>query len=169
MDEITSFVDELKIDVLGYDIDHAALRIRTDEEVLRLHDEIAAEAEKLSESEIKGRKIYIFKLHEPLTYKDRTISCVELPHPAEGHNYPRNGWEHVEFVLPKADPDSLHSAFKTLFPHLTDDDYKKYNYKVTTPKVEGEQLMNTTASLSKYRGLSVKFHCYPIEEIVRSK
>jgi predicted metalloenzyme YecM len=39
-------------------------------------------------------------------------------------------------------------------------------YKVSTPKVEGEQLPNTSLAITKYKGLALKFHCYTIEQVV---
>ncbi len=46
---------------------------------------------------IAGRLISILHLHEPYTFGDREIACVELPAPKAGSPY-KEGWEHAEFV-----------------------------------------------------------------------
>ena len=166
MENIDTFIKDLNINLKTYEIDHAALRFKKDEDVLLLHDELQKTGVKLSEANVNGRMIYIFKLNKPLEHKNWSISCVELPHPSKNHAYKDDGWEHIEFVLPDTNPNDLETHFLDIFPNLTKDMLSKYTFHISTPKVEGEQLLNTTISLTKHIGLAIKFHCYSIEDVV---
>lgn len=169
MDTLFSFIDELGIDVTNLQIDHAAVRFKKSNDVDQLVKELKPITTKLSEAIVNGRIIYIFKFKNPFKYKNYSIDCIEIPYPASDHDFPKDGWEHVEFVLTSTKPETLDKSFRELFPSLTDDILQKYNYKLSTPKVTGEQLLNTTVALHKSKGLAVKFHCYTIEEVVCAK
>lgn len=168
LDEIFLFINELGIDVSDLGIDHIALRYKNSADVDKLSNELKNESTVLSRAIVNGRKIYIFKLNKPLEYKGYRIPCVELPYPTIDHNYPRDGWEHVEFVLPTKNINQIENSFKKRFPKLTPDILKKFDYKLSVPKVEGEQLSNPTCILTKYLGLSIKFHPNSIEKVVFS-
>lgn len=168
LDEIFLFINELGIDVSDLDIDHVALRYKNSIDVDKLSNELKKEGIVLSCVVVNGRKIYIFKLNNSLKYKSYEIPCVELPYPAVDHNYPTDGWEHIEFVLPTENINRIEDSFKKRFSNLTPDILKKYNYKLSIPKVEGEQLSNPTCILTKHIGLSIKFHPNSIEKVVSS-
>ena len=167
MDNIFLFISELGIDVKDLQIDHAALRFKNSDDVNKLIAELEPIGKKLSEAIVNGRTIYIYKLNSPLIYRNFSVPCVELPYPAANHDFDTDGWEHLEFVLSDTEPDTLDGTFREIFPSLTDEILKKYDFKISTPKASGEQLLNTTISLQKYKGLAVKFHCYSIEDVVR--
>ena len=92
LNKIFSFVEELGIDVSGLKIDHMGLRYSDPKKVDQLSQELNQVGTKLSEAVVNGRKIYNFKLDTPITFKDFSIPCIELPYPAENHDYPNNGW-----------------------------------------------------------------------------
>jgi len=167
MDKIMSFTEELNIDISDLMIDHAAVRLKEKRDVANLEKELEQYGQKLSAVIVNGRRICIFKLHQPLVYKNRAIPCVELPYPALEHLYPDDGWEHIECVLRESSPATLEETFSHTF-NMDDDKRKQYNLRISTPVVSGEQLLNTTIALEKYPGLAIKFHCYPIEEVVAS-
>lgn len=169
LDKVFSFTTELGIDVSRLNIDHAALRFRDPNKVDQLSEELKTDSKVIGEAVVNGRKIYIFKLNQPITYGQYLIPCIELPYPAHDHDYPNDGWEHVEFVLPTQDINGLELAFRHYFPSLTEDIMRTYGYKLSIPKVEGEQLLNPTIALTKSKMLSIKFHPNSIEKVVSSK
>ena len=168
LDKVFALVKELNINVSDLDIDHIALRYKNSKDVDKLAAELQSQAKILSQAIVNGRKIYIFKLNTPLLYKKYKIPCVELPYPAINHDYPRDGWEHVEFFLPSKNINEFEQTFKKRFPNLTEEILKKYNYTLSIPQVQGEQLLNPSAILSKEKGLAIKFHPNSIEKVVAS-
>lgn len=160
LDECFTYLNELGIDVTGLPLDHIALRYKDSTDVDRLAGELKEQSTVISDAIVNGRIIYIFKLHIPLTYKDHEIPCIELPYPALEHKYPRDGWEHVEFVLESDNPTNFEQVFNQKFPG------QKYEFHI--PQVEGEQLLNPSIVFKKYPGLAVKFHPNSIEKVVAS-
>lgn len=163
-----AFAKELGIDVSNLSIDHVAIRMKNEKEVRVLEHELGHLGKKIADAVVNGRRICIFKLHKPLKYGKRKIYCVELPYPAIDHHYPHDGWEHAEFVIEGSSPSTLEAEFEKRFPNINLSVREKYNFRITTPDVKDEELVNTTIVLQKHAGLSVKLHCYPIEEIVSS-
>lgn len=168
MDSVTAFITDIKINVDDLQIDHAAIRIKNDIDVAILEHELEQVGKKIADAVVNGRRICIFKLHKPLKYEKREIYCVELPYPATDHRYPTDGWEHVEFIIEGSSPTTLENEFSKMFPNVDQPMREKYNFKITTPDVKAEELVNTTIVLQKHPGLAIKFHCYPIEQIVAS-
>ena len=170
MNDILNFAQEANLDASNLEIDHAALRFKKAEDVDLLLSELKDLSNILSQAVVNGRKIYILKLNKPLVFKNYSIPCLELPYPSKDHDYPKDGWEHVEFVIQNSNPDTLQADFKSIFPNFNDEYKERFNYRISTPKVEiAEQLLNTTIALEKHKGLALKFHCYPIEKVVTSK
>lgn len=168
MDKVTAFIKELKINVDDLSMDHVAIRMKNEKEVLVLEHELGMVGNKIADAVVNGRRICIFKLHKPLKYGEREIYCVELPYPATDHHYPQDGWEHAEFVVEGSSPSTLEVEFTKIFPTISQSVREKYNFKITTPDVKAEELVNTTIVLQKNAGLAIKFHCYPIEVVVAS-
>lgn len=169
MYQIENFTKELDISLDKYLIDHAAIRLKNIKDVIELHNDLDNIATKISEATVNGRKICNFKLNNPLHYKNWSVQCLESPYPASDHNYPKDGWEHVEVVLPNTTPEKLEQQFFELFPNLSKNRLRRYNYSISTPSVKGEKLVNTSISVEKEKGLAIKFHSYSIEEIVKSQ
>lgn len=168
MDRAMAFVDELDINIDNLLMDHVAIRMKNVNDVQVLEHELDQVGNKIADAIVNGRKICIFKLHDPLIYKNKAIDCIELPYPSIDHHYPQDGWEHVEFVLDGANPLTLESEFAKKYPSLSSSIRNKYKYRISTPDVKNEELVNTTIVLQKNASLAIKFHCYPIEEVVKN-
>lgn len=160
LDEEFTFIHELNLDVSGLSIDHIALRYKNSEDVDQLAKELKKQGDVISDAVVNGRIIYIFKLHQPLIYQNYQIPCVELPYPATPHKYPKDGWEHIEFVLETDNLDNFEQVFNQKYPGQ--------KYELHVPDVSGEEILNPTVVLTKYTGLSVKFHPNSIEKVVTS-
>jgi uncharacterized protein len=158
LDECFVYLGDLGIDVAGLSLDHIALRYKDSSDVDKLTEELKGQSTIISNAIVNGRIIYIFKLHTPLTYKEFIIPCIELPYPIAHHKYPKDGWEHVEFVLETKHPENFEQVFNQKFP--------AQKYELHIPQVEGEELLNPSVVLKKYPGLAVKFHPNSIEKVV---
>ena len=136
------------IDASDLELDHICYRVETLERYRELKRELSKQGELVSEAEIRGRPIAVYRLREPIIFKDRRIYCVELPSPKEGTPY-TDGLEHVEFVIKDSFSDFMkkHSDVKFETSDIT---------KPVNPDIR-----------IKYEGFSVKFHNKPLEDVVR--
>jgi predicted metalloenzyme YecM len=93
-------VENLEINVSGFQIDHICYRAASQQEYTSRKHELEEMGTLLIESIVGGRFISAFKLYEPIVCLDGSmIDVVELPSPKEGSTYP-SGLEHCEFVVP---------------------------------------------------------------------
>ncbi|MFC1685478.1 VOC family protein [Nanoarchaeota archaeon] len=136
------------IDVSDSELDHICYRVETKERYEIFKKELSKLGDILSENEIGGRPISTYKLKEPIIFKNRKISCVELPSPKEGSFY-TEGLEHVEFVI----KDNFEDFMK-----------KHPNVKFKTSSMT--KSVNPDISI-KYDNFSVKFHHKPLEYVVK--
>lgn len=141
------------------EMDHICVRLSDSAAVQTLHTQLKNAGETISSAVVSGREIYIVQLRTPLTIGPWKTQGIEQPHPKPGHLY-GDGWEHVEFVMPSAEPtvDGVADAFNALFPHIK-------NYEVREPHVEGDQLPNPTVDLV-LDSMGVKFHAHSIQTVV---
>jgi predicted metalloenzyme YecM len=172
LDNAFALAKELGLDVHDLDIDHIGLRIKDPYDVHRIRGQLEAVSvgnEPISESIIHGRTITIYRLQEVLLgmHNGRIlqIPCVEVPDPKTPHDYPYDGIEHVEFVLPcgARTVNQMITACKKRFGPIKD-------FVADLPTKNRRQLPNPTVSFKgKNEMCAIKFHPYPIEEIVKGK
>jgi len=116
-------------------------------------------------SQINGREICLFRLHQPLTIGHWQIDLLELPYPGE-KLYPHEGWEHIECVFPGGEQDFYARALASLpdsallTPGL--------KLKQSAPCTPQERLANQTLALS-LAGVCIKLHPYSLEQVVASE
>lgn len=147
LDRIFASLEADGIDVASYELDHVCYRVETDERYEQLKSELSTVGEILSEVMIAGRMIATIHLHDPIVSRGRAISCLELPAPKPGSPY-SEGFEHAEFAVGDLD------AFIRNYPGVAFDLstlHKPVNRDVSR----------------KYDGVSVKFHEYPLEYVVK--
>lgn len=167
---IDKFAVSVGLDTSGLEIDHIGLRVANPENVGKLAEKLDRESigrTHLSKAVVNGRPIMIYELSSPIKIGEHTIPCVELPYPSNNHDFPRDGWEHAEFVIPSeaSSGDEFLKEFREMFPSYNGD------LKVDSPKVEGEQLANPTIIIRnpEDKMQCIKFHPRPIKEIVLTK
>ncbi len=98
LDKIFSMIEDIELDIVEkLTLDHICFRVGTLEEYSNKKNELQDFGDLLVESMVNGRLISTFKLKEPISYKDRKISLIELPQPKNTFTY-KTGLEHVEFV-----------------------------------------------------------------------
>jgi predicted metalloenzyme YecM len=137
-----------QIDVQRFKLDHICYRVETEERYLALKEALKKEGTLLAESQIGGRPISTFILHEPIRFRERAIPCLELPAPKPGKAY-AEGYEHVEFVI-----DEPFAAFMARYPHVTFD-------------TKGMQKAVNADIRIQYPDGSVKFHHHSLEYVIR--
>ncbi|MEM8527489.1 MAG: VOC family protein [Bacteroidota bacterium] len=147
---LTDLFQEIKlqgIDVQYLELDHICYRVETTERYEALKEELLEIGELLVESEVGGRSIATFRLHEALIFEDRKIEILELPAPKPNNHY-REGFEHIEFVISED-----FETFMNRYAHCEFD--TKGMKKVINPEIRlsfGER--------------SVKFHHQSLEEVI---
>jgi predicted metalloenzyme YecM len=137
-----------QMNVQSFELDHICYRVETEERYLALKEALKKEGMLLAESQIGGRPISTFILHEPIRFRERAIPCLELPAPKPGKAY-AEGYEHVEFVI-----DEPFAAFMARYPHVTFD-------------TKGMQKAVNADIRIQYPDGSVKFHHHSLEYVIR--
>lgn len=173
MDRIQSLLDVLGLDLTDYQADHIALRINDRGVAEAAHQAWLQQAEEWSNNEINGRPIIALGFNQPLEVSSWCIECLELPYPGE-KNYPQQGWEHVEWVIP-CDVNSqeafLEYVFKT-FPMLEEkwNDLASLGVKVkqSCPSGDAERIANYTVAF-KYQGVCIKLHPHSLKAVIESE
>ena len=136
------------IEVLGFEMDHICYRVESVEQYESFKKMLDSHGECINESQIAGRPIALYKLHQPIQYEGRDIYLFELPAPKASKFY-KEGYEHVEFVI-----DTDLETFIAAYPHL-DFDLKGMDKKI-----------NPDVRIS-FGAISVKFHLHNLEYVVR--
>jgi predicted metalloenzyme YecM len=96
---VFGILDELKINYFDLnELDHIAYRVEKYEDYTAKLTDLKRVGELHSEVEVRGRKIALFKLDDPIVEKSFVVNYLELPAPSEYLSY-KNGLEHAEFVL----------------------------------------------------------------------
>lgn len=155
----------LGLDITPLDADHISLRCHQNTTAERWRRGFEQCGELLSENDINGRPICLFKLAEPVEVAHWRFTVVELPWPGE-KRYPHEGWEHIEIVLPGA-PETLNARALAL---LSDEGLSQPGIAVKTssPKGDRERLPNPTLAVTDGK-VTIKFHPWSIEAIVVSE
>lgn len=147
LDKLMLHLEREKIDVTDYELDHLCFRCLSQSQYELKKTELGQVADLLIEAPVMGRLISTFKLHSPITYKNRKIFLIELPAPKPNSAHPE-GLEHAEFVI----KDSF-KAFQERYPHLTFN--TKGTKKVFNPELEIE-----------FSDCAVKFHHLSLEQVI---
>jgi len=142
-------IDELGIDVVDLNMDHIGYQASSNKDYDNLRIEFDKIGELVSEKIVGGRRVGIYKLKEPLRYKQYVNEAIELVAPKESKVCP-SALEHVEFVLKES-----FDSFMKKYPNLPWD----------TSKVN--QPMFPMINLKLSDTTQVKFHYKPVLEIVR--
>jgi predicted metalloenzyme YecM len=78
-------------------MDHMCYRVASLKDYKAKKLELAKVGRLLGETQVNGRPISTFRLHDPVRYGNWRIDAIELPAPKEADT--REGLEHVELVL----------------------------------------------------------------------
>lgn len=148
LDKLFSMIDEIELNVAPYELDHICYRTQSIEEYQVKKNELLLFGEMLVESMVNGRLIATFKLFNPIIYKERSISLIELPSPKAQHQY-ASGLEHVEFVT----KDPLSKIVER---------YPQYSFEVFG--IHKKINSDITLKLGEY---CIRFHNQSLEEVIK--
>lgn len=169
--DIINFLEELGLTHLGLECDHTALRVNAASTADALSTEFCEQGSIISSNVINGRPILIIELNTPLQLADFDIDCIELPYPGS-KQYPVEGWEHIELVLPcqATSCDELAQALIEKVPLLADVIRNKTEIKVklSSPSGEHERLANPTIAFKK-DNVCIKIHPHGIKKVIESE
>lgn len=149
LDRLTQHIEKTWIDISKLFLDHICYRTSSHEEYEEKKSILERAWSLLVESEVAWRQIAVYKLSDPIKYKERLIDVLELPAPKE--NSPHESWrEHVEFVL----PESLESF------------YLKHYTKVDFITKWLQKKMNADVEIEFTPWLACKFHNQSLEKVI---
>lgn len=165
VEKLQAFAGQLGLDLASLDADHISLRCHQNTTADRWKAGLSQHGHLISEKQINGRPICLFRMKSPLAVGPWHISVIELPWPGE-KRYSHEGWEHVEIVLRGA-PESLAARAVAL---LSDAGLSAPGISVKTSAPAGtqERLPNPTLAVTNGQ-ITIKFHPYSIEEIAASE
>lgn len=142
------------IDTDQYELDHVCYRVTTLDEYIVIKSKFKNISRLLIESPVQGRLISIWKLFEPIKYKDREIYLIELPMVKINSLY-TSGWEHCEFVI-----DNFNDF---------QDKYSNIQFDTTgISKIINPDLRLELDNNPNYR-INCKFHLQSIESVISLK
>lgn len=146
---ILNNLNKLSIDVSDLEMDHIGYQASSDKEYDDLCKEFNTLGEKVSEKLVGGRRVGIYKLFNPLRFKQYTNTAIELVAPKEGQIC-SSSLEHVEFVI----KESFESFIKK-YPAIP------WN----TTAINRAEFPMVTLKLDN--NAQVKFHLEPLLEMIK--
>jgi predicted metalloenzyme YecM len=149
LDKLFLNIASSKISVGNFQLDHIAYRPLTPAGYESMKIVLNEIGENISEVEDSGRKISIFKLHQPFVYRNFEIPYFELLGPKAINKY-SEGYQHVEFVI-----DCSLEEFIKKYPALS----------FKTDHINGK--INPSIELPFNDNTSIEFHLIDIGEVVR--
>jgi len=150
LDQIFLQLKMKNIFVLGFECDHICYRVETVERYKEIKNQLSTIGDLLTENDINGRLISVFKLQKPVRYDTRDIYLIELPAPKKGSFY-AEGWEHAEFVV-----DMDLADFVASYPFV---DFDEKGMSKTINR-------DARVQLGKW---NVKFHEQSLEEVIEEE
>jgi len=101
-DDVFKNIEALKINLEGLILDHLGYRCFSTDEYLQISRSLSVNglAKLISEDQVRGRRIAVFELTQPIMSHGFKIDCVEIIEPKQGDaNKYSHQLEHAEFVL----------------------------------------------------------------------
>ncbi|MEN0003015.1 MAG: VOC family protein [Bacteroidota bacterium] len=148
LNQIMNALKADQINVASLELDHICYRVETFTRYEELKEALALFGVLLAESQIGGRPIATYKLHEPIRFREREIWCLELPAPKAKTPY-MEGFEHVEFVI-----NEPFDVFMNAHPQVQFD--TKGMHKAVNADIR-----------VCYPSCCVKFHHHSLEYVIR--
>lgn len=150
LENIFSSLEEEGLSLEDWEIDHLCYRVESLVDYEKKQKEFSSFSKLLIESEIGGRMISTFKLHDPLIYEKRKIQVIELPAPKASRN-DKEGFEHIEVVIPMS------------FDYLI----SRYNHLVFDMSAINKK--HNPELKFKMNHFQVKFHHNSLEKIIEQE
>ncbi|MEO5668622.1 MAG: VOC family protein [Bdellovibrionota bacterium] len=152
----------LELEKMGFEFqtlqpDHLCLRVATLEEYSAAKNLVATAATLLTETDVNGRPIASYRLHEPFVSKRGPVEILEIPSPKDGSFYPY-GFEHAEFVIKES-----FESFKMKHPSLN---FRGRQDRVLNPELS----LKTACGVAKFHTSTlarvIEIEEAPIREVI---
>ena len=171
--KILQITQTIGLDLSQFQIDHLAVRMNTVGTALEWRNLLLENATLLKESEVNGRPIGLFELHQAVKFSGQFVKIVELPFP-KSKIYPVEGWEHIEIVVPFLEKESVEAWIARMITTYQLDNHPSLNVKISQPEVIGEILPNPTVAISMKAetlcyNVCLKLHPYDIKSVISSE
>lgn len=151
---LDSFFEQIHragLDISELPLDHIAYQASSSEDYERLLPEFSALGELMSEEIIGERRVAVFKLNEPIQYKEYSIPALELIEPRVGQQC-ESAFQHAEFVI-----NQPFEAYIQQYPNIKWDTSSMHRDEFSHLKLNFEN------------GLTLKFLLKPILELVKKE
>lgn len=171
--KILQITQTIGLDLSQFQIDHLSVRMNTVGTALEWRNLLLENATLLKESEVNGRPIGLFELHQAVKFGGQFVKIVELPFP-KSKIYPVEGWEHIEIVVPFLEKESVEAWIARMITTYQLDNHPSLNVKISQPEVIGEILPNPTVAISMKAetlcyNVCLKLHPYDIKSVISSE
>jgi uncharacterized protein len=172
--KIITLCQMIGLDARLLELDHIAMRINQIQQAQLAEVAWNTVGEILSKAMINGRPIVVIELDEAINVGCWKTRCVELPYPAENKVYAKQGWEHVEFVVPchATSVEDFLDVVRQRFPVLDAvwDSLVDLGVKVkmSSPQAEHERLPNPTIAF-KWDNVCIKLHPHSLKAVIASE
>jgi predicted metalloenzyme YecM len=151
LDSFFTQIHKVGLDISGLSLDHIAYQTSSAEDYEKWKHEFSTLGQEINEEIIGGRRVTVFKLHEPINYKSYRIQALELIEPRAGQKC-ESAFQHAEFVLEESFED-----YMALYPEIAWD----------TSSMNRDEFAHL--KLNFENGLTLKFLHHPILELVAAK
>jgi predicted metalloenzyme YecM len=148
LDKIFSILNEKKINIEKWEIDHLCYRTTDLENYEKIKNDFSKLGDFLIESEVNGRNIATYRLNSPVVYKGYTIPLVEVPAPKNGKP-PVEGWEHIEVVI-----DIGFDELMKKYPEID------FDTKALSKELNPELVI-------KFGDCAIKFHHQSLDDVIK--
>lgn len=98
LEKAFSHLNASGIDVSKYEMTHLCYRTATAEEFLTKKDELSHVGSLISNVLAEGRPYLVYKLNDPIIYREHKVSLIALPYPKPNNTYP-TALQHVAFLM----------------------------------------------------------------------
>lgn len=167
--KIFQLAEKMQVNLADFLIDHLAIRVNLCKDAEKWLTALLKCGRILSDNQVNGRVIYLIELTEPLTFAGQSVNVIELPFP-KNKIYPKEGFEHIELVLPFIAEETTQSWEQRILMQFGWNNNSNFTVKTDEPKAEGEQLPNPSIAVSfadkSNNHTCIKIHPYHIKQII---
>ena len=151
LDSFFEQIAKVGLDVAGLPLDHIAYQAATKEDYEQHLPSFVEFGKLISEEVIGGRRVAVVKLDKPFTYKNYSVSALELIEPKE-NQVCESAFQHAEFVV--------NQPFEDYIEQYPDIDWD-------TSSMHRDEFAHLKLNFAN--GLTLKFLQKPIVELFEEK
>jgi uncharacterized protein len=98
LEKAFSHLNEVGVDVGEYEMTHLCYRVATEEEFWAKKEGLSRVGNLISNVLAEGRPYLVYKLNDPIIYREHCVSLIALPYPKTNNTYP-TALQHVAFLM----------------------------------------------------------------------